>query len=52
MEVRRIAPSELNSLLDLYQHLHKDDDPLPEASTVEAVWQELQNNPRYQYFGV
>lgn len=52
MEVRRIAPSELNSLLDLYQHLHKDDDPLPRTSEVEAIWQELQSNPRYRYFGV
>lgn len=52
MEVRRIGPSELKSLLDLYQHLHKDDEPLPDTSTVEAIWQELQSDPRYQYFGV
>ena len=52
MEVCRMNPSELNSLLDLYQHLHKDEAPLPDTSTVEAIWQELQSNPRYQYFGV
>jgi GNAT superfamily N-acetyltransferase len=52
MDVRRIGPSELKSLLDLYQHLHKDDKPLPDTSTAEAIWQELQSNPRYRYFGV
>lgn len=51
MQVRQIAPSELSSLLELYRHLHDDDDPLPEASTIEAVWRELQGNPRYRYFG-
>lgn len=52
MEVRQIARSELQSLLDLYRHLHADDDPLPETSTVDAIWQELQENPRSRYFGV
>jgi GNAT superfamily N-acetyltransferase len=51
MEIRRIAPSELQSLLALYQHLHNEDEPLPEPSAVGAIWQELQSNPRYQYIG-
>lgn len=52
MEVRQIGPSELKDLLALYQHLHDVDDPLPDAASVEAIWQELQGNPRYRYFGV
>lgn len=51
MEIRRIAPSELQSLLALYQHLHNEDAPLPEPSTLKAIWQELQHNPRYLYLG-
>lgn len=51
MEVRQIAPSELKSLLALYQHLHDADDPLPDTTTVESIWQELMGNPRYRYFG-
>ncbi|WP_432726625.1 GNAT family N-acetyltransferase [Variovorax sp. W6] len=51
MEIRQIAPSELGSLLELYRHLHEVDDPLPDAAIVEAVWQELMDNPRYRYFG-
>lgn len=52
MEVRQIAPSELKSMLALYQHLHDTDDPLPDTATVESIWQELMGNPRYRYFGV
>jgi GrpB-like predicted nucleotidyltransferase (UPF0157 family)/GNAT superfamily N-acetyltransferase len=51
MEVHQIGASELGDLLALYKHLHDADDPLPDAATVEAVWQELLSNPRYKYFG-
>jgi GNAT superfamily N-acetyltransferase len=51
MDIREIAPSELDQLLALHQHLHDVDDPLPDAVAVEAVWHELQGNPRYRYFG-
>lgn len=51
MEVRDVAPSELDQLLALYRHLHDADDPLPDIATVNAVWHELQGNPRYRYFG-
>jgi GNAT superfamily N-acetyltransferase len=52
MEIREIGASELQALLALYAHLHDADDPLPDAATVEAVWQELSSDPRYRYFGV
>jgi len=51
MNIRLIHPNELNELLSLYAHLHKSDEPLPESSVVQAVWQELMANPRYKYFG-
>lgn len=51
MKIRLIQPSELNELLALYGHLHHSDEALPEPAVVEAVWQELQANPRYKYFG-
>ncbi len=51
MNVRLIHPNELSELLTLYEHLHSSDEPLPELSVVQAVWQELMANPRYKYFG-
>jgi GNAT superfamily N-acetyltransferase len=52
MSVRPIQPHELPTLLELYKHLHSDDDPVPEPRIVDAVWQELMANRRYKYFGV
>ena len=52
MEIRQVGPAELNELLALYQYLHDVDDPLPDATAVEAIWQELLSNPRHKYFGV
>jgi GNAT superfamily N-acetyltransferase len=51
MKIRLILPNELNELLTLYAQLHRSDEPLPDASVVRAVWQELMANPRYKYFG-
>ncbi len=51
MNVREIAASELSGLLELYQHLHAKDDPIPDRDTVEAIWQELRVSPYHKYFG-
>jgi GNAT superfamily N-acetyltransferase len=51
IDIRPIPPNDLNELLALYAHLHQSDEPLPEPSIVQAVWQELMANPRYKYFG-
>jgi GNAT superfamily N-acetyltransferase len=51
MKIRLIQANELNQLLALYAHLHRSDDPLPDESVLQAVWQELLANPRYKYFG-
>lgn len=52
MQIRQIAPSELEELLALYRHLHEVDDPLPEPATVDAVWQELSSNRGCSCLGV
>ncbi len=52
MEIRQLEISELENLLDLYLHMHVSDDPLPEQHIVDAVWNEINDNPCFQYFGV
>ncbi len=52
MEIRCIAPDELDALLALYQHLHPTDEALPPRSQVEAVWHSITSNPSYRYFGL
>jgi GNAT superfamily N-acetyltransferase len=51
MNIHRIRSDGLPQLLALYAHLHASDDPLPGIDVVEATWQELMANPRYQCFG-
>ena len=50
-DIRNIQPPELKALLGLYEHLHDQDDTLPEHAVVESVWLEALSNPRIQYFG-
>lgn len=51
MVIRTLAADDLDSLLELYRHLHVQDLPLPERHRVEAVWIEALENPRTRYFG-
>lgn len=51
MNIREITASELDELLSLYEHLHTSDDPLPDRTVVEALWQDIQKNPLLKYFG-
>ncbi|MFD4838298.1 GNAT family N-acetyltransferase [Achromobacter sp. NPDC058515] len=51
MELRHIDRNGLGELLSLYAHLHDTDDPLPDASQVGAVWEELMANPRCRHVG-
>lgn len=51
MLIRTLQAHDLNALLELYAHLHRSDDPLPEPGAVLAVWQELLASPRHRYFG-
>ena len=51
LQVRPISPTELDQLLLLYRHLHSADEPLPDASTLRSVWNELMADPRHTLFG-
>jgi GNAT superfamily N-acetyltransferase len=51
MRVRELHTPDLDSLLDLYIHLHAHDDPLPGRQAVEAVWGQAMANPGIRYFG-
>lgn len=51
MNIREVQATELQSLLDLYTHLHEHDDPPPSAAIAQAVWSEALANPRIKYFG-
>lgn len=51
MQIRDIAPTELDALLALYRHLHDADDPLPERAVIESTWRELLASRRHRYFG-
>lgn len=51
MNVREITASELKNLLELYQYLHTEDDPLPDLDTMESIWQEIRVSPYHKYFG-
>jgi N-acetylglutamate synthase-like GNAT family acetyltransferase len=52
MEIREIRESELAALLELYQHLHKTDAPLPSSETVQSVWREIVTSTHIKCFGV
>ena len=52
MEIRELGKTDLEELLVLYSHMHADDDPLPERNMVEKVWQEIQENSHFKYFGI
>ena len=51
MEIRLLTRCDLPDLLNLYQHLHATDDPLPAPAVVDAVWSEIMANERISYFG-
>jgi len=51
MLIRKLTPPDINQLLTLYTHLHAQDDPVPEQTTVDKVWQEIITNPYNHYLG-
>ena len=50
--IRQLTSSELPALLELYTHLHAADDPLPDRTAVEGVWDAMQADERLMVFGV
>jgi ribosomal protein S18 acetylase RimI-like enzyme len=51
IEVRRLGEDDLDGLLELYAHLHENDDPAAERETLQRVWRELCRDDRTLYFG-
>ncbi|WP_245958127.1 GNAT family N-acetyltransferase [Roseimicrobium gellanilyticum] len=49
--LRKLRPDELPALLELYRHLHEDDDWLPSPAGYEQVWESICANPLLHYFG-
>jgi GNAT superfamily N-acetyltransferase len=52
MDIRRVEAGELDALLALYEHLHPNDQPLPERRQVETVWQAIMANPSHRCLGL
>lgn len=51
MNIRPLAPHDLQALLELYRHLHESDSALPDANEIDSVWSEIMSNHRLKYFG-
>jgi GNAT superfamily N-acetyltransferase len=49
--IRLIRPDELPALLELYRHLHADDDEPSSPSAYAQVWESICANPLLHYFG-
>ena len=50
-EIRELGPGDLDALLAAYEHLHAEDDPLPERSDLEALWMRICGDPALIYVG-
>lgn len=51
MHIRTLQNGDLDGLLQLYTHLHINDDPSPGSRELGQVWAEALENPRCRYFG-
>lgn len=52
MDIRELEHSELDQLLELYAHLHDEDDPLPPDQAVHNVWEQIRKDENHKVFGV
>jgi GNAT superfamily N-acetyltransferase len=46
IQFREVAAHELDALLDLYSYLHATDAPLPDAVTLQSVWDDIVRDPK------
>ncbi|XLY90452.1 GNAT family N-acetyltransferase (plasmid) [Ectopseudomonas mendocina] len=51
MSIRELVREDLDSLLDLYGHLHQVDLPRPERQEIEGVWDQALGSDSIRYFG-
>ena len=52
MLIRHVKDNEMEELLNLYTHLHRQDAPLPEKSILLLIWKEITRNSLLHYFVV
>lgn len=52
MDIRELREGELPELLDLYKHLHEEDDILPANEVVDGIWKDITDSENFRYFGV
>jgi GNAT superfamily N-acetyltransferase len=50
--IRALNHDELHQLLELYKHLNKTDEPIPNKDMLYEVWNEIMGNSRLKYFGI
>ncbi len=50
ISIRSVKQDELSALLDLYKHLNSTDAPLPDASTLEKIWNEILSDRKINCF--
>ena len=48
--IRLIKKGELEELLELYKHLHREDDPLPVKAELNSLWERIFSNSLMHYF--
>ncbi|MDZ8227581.1 GNAT family N-acetyltransferase [Nostoc sp. ChiVER01] len=48
--IRSVKQDELSALLNLYKHLNPMDAPLPDASTLEKIWNEILSDSKISCF--
>ncbi|MEZ0275790.1 MAG: N-acetyltransferase family protein [Roseimicrobium sp.] len=51
LTLRSIRPDELPALLELYRHLHAEDDQPSSPTVYTKVWEQICTNPLLHYFG-
>ncbi|MEH2423721.1 MAG: GNAT family N-acetyltransferase [Nostoc sp.] len=50
ISIRSVKQDELSALLYLYKHLNPTDAPLPDASTLEKIWNEILSDSKINCF--
>ncbi|MBW4429044.1 MAG: GNAT family N-acetyltransferase [Nostoc desertorum CM1-VF14] len=50
ISIRSVKQDELSALLNLYKHLNPTDAPLPDASTLEKIWNEILSDRKINCF--
>jgi GNAT superfamily N-acetyltransferase len=51
LEIRTLGAGDLRALLELYESLHRADEPLPERHELERRWDDICSNPALIYMG-